>query len=510
MATLFVETMERAKYLRILGNTVKHIWECEFQKELMDNTNMSEYISKLDLEVPIGERDAFYGGRCDSTRLFYSVKPGEKIRYLDVCSLYPYICKYSKFVVGHPRVLTTNLDTSISQYSGIIKCTAVPPRGLFHPVLPFRLHGKLLFPLCRKCAEKFQKEVCTHSDEERALTGTWVSDELKKACTKGYRIVKVHEVWQYDRSILYDPVSKQGGLFTEYINTFLKLKQEASGWPNWVKTEEDADRYIDSYMKQEGIKLDAENIEFNRGLRSLAKICLVSFWGKFGQRDNMRRTTHFDQPGDFFELLQNESKVVTNITFPSTEIAEVQWEDEAQFASSSDRTNVIIAAYTTAHARLFLYDIIEKLGEYVCYMDTDSVIFIESEKTPFIPVGDFLGDLTDEIEPENCIVEFVSGGPKNYAYKLHHPDANGKQYFCKVKGISLNFRGSQVINFHSIKDLIVNDSGEEDSYEVTEPFKIVRNKESSEIISKSSTKKYSFKFDKRVVDHELKTYPYGY
>ena len=29
---------------------------------------------------------------------------GEKIRYVDVISLYPYICKYGKVSVGHPRV----------------------------------------------------------------------------------------------------------------------------------------------------------------------------------------------------------------------------------------------------------------------------------------------------------------------------------------------------------------------------------------------------------------------
>jgi hypothetical protein len=32
------------------------------------------------------------------------MKQREEIRYVDVISLYPYICKYGKFPVGHPKL----------------------------------------------------------------------------------------------------------------------------------------------------------------------------------------------------------------------------------------------------------------------------------------------------------------------------------------------------------------------------------------------------------------------
>lgn len=35
------------------------------------------------------------------------------------------------------------------------------------------------------------QSTCTHTDEERALVGTWVSEELKLAKKKGYRITEV-------------------------------------------------------------------------------------------------------------------------------------------------------------------------------------------------------------------------------------------------------------------------------------------------------------------------------
>ena len=37
-------------------------------------------------------------------RLHYNVREGEIIQYVDVMSLYYYICKYFKFPVGHPII----------------------------------------------------------------------------------------------------------------------------------------------------------------------------------------------------------------------------------------------------------------------------------------------------------------------------------------------------------------------------------------------------------------------
>lgn len=54
------------------------------------------------------------------------------------------------------------------------------PRGLALPVLPDRVSGKLIFHLCRRCAEEQVSEPfvdrtaeCVHSDEERTLRPSW-------------------------------------------------------------------------------------------------------------------------------------------------------------------------------------------------------------------------------------------------------------------------------------------------------------------------------------------------
>ncbi len=103
--------------------------------------------------------------------------------------------------------------------------------------------------------------------------GTWLTDEVKKAVEKGYKVLRIYEIWHFDKISKYDPVSKAGGLFTEYVNTFLKLKQEASGWSDWVKTEADRMKYIELYYQKEGIRLDYENIENNHGYGHWQSLC---------------------------------------------------------------------------------------------------------------------------------------------------------------------------------------------------------------------------------------------
>jgi hypothetical protein len=70
-------------------------------------------------------------------------------------------------------------------------------------------------------------------------------------------------------------------------------------------------------------------------------------------------------------------------------------------------------------------------------------------------LGDYLGDLTDEV-PDNRIIEFVTDGPKNYAYKIARPNKDGNTTICKVRGITLNYKNSLAINFDTIKDMVIN------------------------------------------------------
>ena len=93
----------------------------------------------------------------------------------------PHVNRSKTVPTGHPEIITENFDEDISNYFGLIKCTVLPPRGLFHPVLPHHGQDKLMFALCKTCADTGNQTPCAHSDAERAIQGTWCSVELKKA-----------------------------------------------------------------------------------------------------------------------------------------------------------------------------------------------------------------------------------------------------------------------------------------------------------------------------------------
>ena len=142
-----------------------------------------------------------------------------------------------------------------------MKATFLPPKHLLHPILPLKCNGKLKFPLCYKCTVTKNSEECTCSDEERSFTHTYCTPEIETAINMGNKITQYHEVLHWKESEQYDPLTKEGGLFTSYINTFLKLKQQASGFPEYIQTNEEKDHYIEQYFLHEGILLEKALIE---------------------------------------------------------------------------------------------------------------------------------------------------------------------------------------------------------------------------------------------------------
>ena len=271
MHDLYEATLEKTMHLKSLNFNVVEIWECQINQQLKNNAEMKAYFDNFQVVEPLEPRDAFYGGRTNVTKLFHECQGEERTFYYDFTSLYPFCNKTTPAVVGHPKIITENFQ-DLSTYFGLVKCTVLPPRGLFHPVLPYRTQGKLMFPLCKTCADTCNQATCTHTDEERAIQGTWVSVELEKALQKGYRVLCVHEVWHFEK--------QSSDLFKDYVDTFLKLKQESSGYPSECTTEEEKMEYIQQYLEHEGIYLDPSKIEHNPGLRALAKLMLNSFWGK--------------------------------------------------------------------------------------------------------------------------------------------------------------------------------------------------------------------------------------
>jgi len=194
--------------------------------------------------------------------------------------------------------------------------------------------------------------------------------------------LEILEIYEYQVTC-YDPKTGNGGLFADYVDTFLKLKQEASGYPSWVRTEDDKVRYMDQFYRDEGIRLDRDSIGYNAAKRGLAKLCLNSMWGKLTEKSN-RTKTLISQPAELYRSLVMPGVEVQNMLFANDDVVWISWQYSADERVPSLRhTNEVIGAYVTAGARIHLYGFLDKLQEKAIYTDTDSVIFIQpgQEKT---------------------------------------------------------------------------------------------------------------------------------
>ena len=509
MQDVYEATQQKIQRLKELGYTVVQMWECEWARLKDTSSDIRTFVAQLQFTDPLNPRDAFCGGRTNAVKLYHHVTPTQKIHYIDVTSLYPWVNKTCVYPKGHPRFISTPGHTDIHPYFGLIQCQILPPRELYHPVLPYRHDSKLLFPLCATCVQNEMPKRpwdrspdCNHTDDQRVLTGTWCSPELAKAVELGYQVQYIYEVWHFDETC--------EGLFEDYVNTWLKIKQEASGWPAGVDTEDQKQKYIQDYFEQEGIQLEYDKIEKNPGLRTLAKMMLNSMWGKFGQRLNKTQVQPFHDPQAFHRFLDTDSLDVRHVSVINDDLVETHYQYQDEDIPVSPNLNIFVACFTTCWARLRLYAALKPLGERVLYYDTDSIIFLQDEGQPNPVLGDYLGDFTSELAPDDYITEFVSAGPKNYGYQTHKGHVE-----CKVRGFRLNSEGKSQLNYNvmrqNVLDEIQKPQKQPRQTQVVKTHQIVRDPKHYQLYTFPEYKQYQLVYDKRVVDPQtFLTYPYGY
>ncbi|CAI6359886.1 unnamed protein product [Macrosiphum euphorbiae] len=251
-----------------------------------------------------------------------------------------------------------------------------------------------------------------------------------------------------------------------------------------------------------GILLDKDKTCYNPGRRALAKICLCSLWGKFGQRQNMKKTKFITDSKSFYKILLDERLENINITILNDNMLQMAYNFKDQYVENNHNTNILMALFTTSSARLRLYKILDKLGRAVIYFDTDSIFYIDNGYNT-IKTEEMLGEWNDELGEGVYITDWASTGPKSYYYKTNKNN-------CKtvIKGFTLNYQNLQKLNGESMIKLI-EENNRENSVEL-EYNQMVPDKISKNIINKKTKKKFTFDYDKRIILSNYDTVPYGY
>jgi hypothetical protein len=549
-------TTDKAVILALQNWDYVQMWECEWKIMKQTNPEIQKFVEENKNRLtPMNPFDSFFGGRVEVFKMV--VNDGSLMNYEDVTSLYPFINATKRYPVGHPEIILSDFgdfETICDRFFGFIKCTILPPERLYIPVLPgkYGRDKKLLFTLCRTCAEERNPEKrCMHSGGDRALTGTWFIEEVKTAINKGYKILDVFGIYHFKET--------STELFADYIRLFYKLKLTSSGIPSHCKTEQDLEDYIAQVQEKEKITLKKEDFELNPGMRQLSKLLINSLWGKFGLRRNLPSHQFCSTMEEISTLLHDETIDVTNILPMHENMALVTHRKRsAEFFELNNHANIYIASATTAYARIEIGKHLDFVGERAAYADTDSGVYIADLKNPEnnLPRGPFLGDLTNELkQPDDYISEFYSGGPKNYGYRT----LKGEECL-KVKGFSLNYVNRQAFTFENMKQVILNsldidphcDEAIDDNVQISKitDFKTraERNRERRdaimekhhtknfdqassiatsnaisvfnpsaiarsstwELLSKAEQKLYTVCYDKRIVTADFNTFPFGY
>ena len=153
----------------------------------------------------------------------------------------------------------------------------------------------------------------------------------------------------------------------------------------------------------------------------------------------MGRTVMITTYEKFLEYANDKTKDILSTYLVNEHLMLLQYKDAEGYEKPDGKGNIFVATFTTAHARIKLYNELAKLGDRALYYDTgellmfdfnvfsnvifsDSIIYIKREGEQSLVKGPLLGHLTCEITPkygENAIItKFCAGGPKTYLLNI--------------------------------------------------------------------------------------------
>jgi hypothetical protein len=431
------------------------VWECEIKEQLKNNVNMTQFFERQYDTGPIYPRnECFFGGRTENLKLWSEVTPGYKISYKDFNSLYPYVCFTTLYPIKHPKVRVVNQPVYWTKaldnpYKGLLKVKVIPPQKLRIPVLPLKVDDRLLFCLCRTCAVKHPHGgripgyTCNHNSREREFVTTCTHIELNAALDDGYIVDELYRVWEYEEW--------SDDLFKPYIRDWMTIKIHSSGWPSECKdSEKEQQRFIDENMQLFGMKIQPELMK-----RAGSKLGLNCLWGRFSLRNKLSKTQIITSTAELAAIMDDYRLEINSIDHIDDDTLMVTTTEKDEFVKEHPSSNIIVSLWTTSAARLLLLGALKKVaatnGAEVLYMDTDSVIYKHPEDKDPLPSGWHFGEMTDEV-PENLeIVEFVSGGPKNYALKTRNKQTGKFTSSMKIRGLTLNYSCRQILSYDTFR-----------------------------------------------------------
>ena len=413
---------------------VVEIWEHEF---LPNPTIEQEELGKI-----WKDREGFFGGRTEVASAYVDVRkyPDMEAQFVDVVSLYPFVCAKKRLPFGVPQFIFGNKcslerlsRTHPDAYFGFAHIRVTPRRSDYLGLLPAKDdQGRLIFNVEPK-------------------SGFWHTEEIYLAMENGYIIDEVYQVIHFTKDESSDTV------FTGYVTHWLRVKQESEGWYKLsgklkIKdpTEEQKDLICQQVYEDNGFiaRPRKENVNVNPVMRQIAKIFLNCLWGKMCQtqcRDFYCDVTNYiDFNYMCFESGLNMDDIDVREMNPGNYKMRCTKRNQIK---PNKNYNIFIAASVTAHARCILHIKMLVVGPHnVLYCDTDSILYMKKKILDRVD-GTGLGDWSNEF-PDNEIILFASLAPKCY---IIITDGEIK---LKTKGVRMNVHNRLKLNEQMFKKIL--------------------------------------------------------
>lgn len=461
--------------------------------DVTDEDEIKKLVNKgwcaLQAEEYYFARSALRGGRTETVRYHYQAEEGQKIKDLDVMSMYPY-CQIGKeivvgdvtipilYPVGYPQIEVFdpdyypcnlhwktplricacradkkrqytnkkikifedtdqpgNLHAFVNRFFGIIMVDVTPPTDLYNPVLPVfdEDEGKCLFAL------------------EPIIAKSFTSVELRVAIRAGYVVTKIYRADRYKSApSLWTPLMRE--LYKLKLYNSQEAKPNAQNIFNET-TEEWQARQKATHLERFGLDIDFEGWGKRPAAKLTSKVLINSAWGKHAESVDHPQTmilddSMTDEGYHFYSSLMERNNVVKQITTMTSTRTLFKYEaSRLQRYPDLHKGYLPCAVFVPMYGRMMLWNELGKLKERVIMCDTDSVKYIADENGYNITPGDCLGDWEEE---PTQMVEFVSLGPKTYGQRF----ADGSSTF-KCKGVSLKRAHGDIMNFQVAKKILL-------------------------------------------------------
>ena len=208
-------------------------------------------------------------------------------------------------------------------------------------------------------------------------------------------------------------------------------------------------KFVSDYLEHEGALSERTLMsEPIFGLHNIVKSILNALWGKFAQNKDRDETVYVKVYEELIEFLDSCEYESVYFDFVDHNVLRLSCRKRSNQIPYSSDTNVAIA-------RLRLYQTSIALpSQCVLYYNTDSVIYHSPDGNELIKCGSFLGELKNELNMDEHIVEFCSTGPKCYS-SLTSKNVE----VVHVKGFKIiNHDVDGLINYASMNDVVCNRS----------------------------------------------------